>query len=751
MRPRFLPRLDSSDGKRWTATFVIANAVLVALAVVLGLHGYFDLLKLRKPHSGDDPIYVINQLGYEHLRLLLAAETTASLAEIRLRGDIFLNRIDLLSSSPMLASERNRLEEGKLDALVQSSIDTDRLIGGAGTPEGRQALLKQLRSDMQLVRDMMTNMSYVSRLLQTEERGRRIEGLIVNILVLEVLLAVVMALGFFISRIIGKLREANRIALASADLLRKNLELEVAKGRADEASRAKSQFLSNMSHEIRTPLNGIIGTLQLIDPATLTRDNKDSFDIIRRSSRSLLDIVNGILDIAKIEADEAQVTRRSFDVRRLMADVVAQHEVLAGERAIDLLIHIDESVPLQAFSDSIKVEQILNNLLSNAIKFTEQGFVTLTVTSQPEAQIDGKPCRNVLQIEVSDTGIGIAEADQARLFEPFRQVDGSLTRRYMGTGLGLSIVRRLAELLGGEVTLRSRPGVGTTVAVTIPEAWREDLADPATKTDVSPAVVLLGGQYSTIFRAAQMLSMQGQPLRIISSVAEAREFMRTPSTSVKGVIADGRFGGGALPLFETVQAETGRPWAIPVVIIQKQKGDPQTRAGYVTDEVVGIFSRSSLMEAIQRAFALDWPAHAEMRVPGARADPLPAAFAQLKVLVVDDNGINRRVLSRLLSNLGISSVESAESAAEALQKLADHRFDLVLMDIQMPEMDGYTATKLIRESENSDVRIIACSAHAFESDVKRSLEEGMDAHISKPVVASELVAVLKSIFVSAPA
>jgi|GEM_PF-4305138 len=739
-------RFPAPGGRLWTVIFIAVNVLLVAMAVVLGLLGYTDLVLLKKTRSGDDPIYVINQLGYEHLRLLLAAETGAAPAEIRLRGDIYLNRIDLLHKSPMLADERNRLEDGGLERLVQSADVTDRLISAATTPEGRQALLQQLHQDVRPVRDVMTAMSYVSRLLQTEERERRIHGLIINILILEALLAALIGLTLFVLRIISKLREMNQVANASADLLRKNLQLEIEKASADEASRAKSQFLSNMSHEIRTPLNGIIGTLQLVDTDSLTRDNKDSFDIIRRSSRILLQIVNSILDIAKIESNEAAIMKRQFDIRRLASDVLAQHEVLASDKSIDLLVRFDDAVPAILYGDSTKLEQILNNLLSNALKFTEDGAVTLTVEALREP---GLP--NGIRLGVTDTGIGISEKDQALLFEPFRQVDGSLTRRYMGTGLGLSIVRRLASLMQGSATLTSTPGVGTTVTVCIPDVWPQGLpllAQPASAPGAQgePAFLLLGGEYSTIFRAGQMLSALGKPVRLLYTPEDAADFVRSRAFPVQAAIVDRRFGGDARALLEALSDGGEVRWDIPTVFIQGLRAGGEERAGYVVDEVVGIFSRSSLMEALQRAIPRGRNSAVE---DGAKPDAGPVGapgLAHLKVLVVDDNAINRRVLVKLLANMEIHASETAASAAEALHLLSASRFDLVLMDIQMPEIDGYMATRLIRDRGHADVRIVACSAHAFETDAKRSLAEGMDGHISKPVVSAELERTVRSLF-----
>lgn len=735
-----------------TATVAVTALMVlfIVMAVVLGVLGYRGLNDLERPQ--DDPGWSIFQIGFEHQRLQLAVETGAPKSELRMRRDIYLSRVALLRDSPALEGVRNRMNSTSLMAFLQSAEITDALIEGSDSTEGREALLQQLRKDAKPVRDLMIDTTNLSRRLQNEERSQHIRNLVLSLAALEALLAILIALCIFALRLSSKLTEANKVALAGADLLKKNMELELEKARADEASKAKSQFLSNMSHEIRTPLNGIIGTLQLVDLKQLSRDNRDYFDIVRRSSHSLLEIVNSILNVSKIEANETVVSKRRLDIRLLVSDVLAQHEVQASEKNINILVDFDAEIPRLVFSDALMIEQVLNNLLSNALKFTEQGTVTLAVNRKrgeivsPEAEFpDG------LEFKVSDTGIGIAEVDHAELFLPFHQVDQALTRRYMGTGLGLSIVRRLTTMLGGEVSIDSKLGEGSTFTVVLPHCMRTDSTPVEPATDHAPRnaieVALIGGRLSTVFRAQQILSLPGIKLHVIETPEEAQALARSAKQSVRAAIIDQRFSGDAVLFLDGLSGDPEAGWKIPTIIIEGSKPRADNGRDYVVGKIPGRFSRSSFIETLQNCNILDFTGSVR-RQSRDHSISVDAAerFQQLKVLVVDDNSINRRVLSQLLRKLGIANVTTASGAEEALKRLAADNYDLVFMDIQMPEIDGYMATKLIRQQGHANIRIVACSAHAFETDIARSAMEGLDAHISKPIVLAELHNLLGRLF-----
>jgi two-component system sensor histidine kinase/response regulator len=734
-----------------------AMLLLLAAAFFLGVRGLSDLREMNTPNN--NTAWNISQLSFEHQKLLLIVQSDASAGDIRQQADVYQNQVNLLRTSPMFASIRSNLQDSRADALYASAMATQQLLARVDTQEGRSTLLQQLHSDLRPVRDLTVELANLNYNLESGDRMRRARSLITNVAALEVLMGALIGLSIFSYRTRKKLLDVNAIRLASAELSRRNLELELEKALADDASKAKSQFLSNMSHEIRTPLNGIIGTLQIIDKKSLTRENHDLLDIVQRSSRSLLEIVNSILSISKIEANEVDVSNSSFDLWRLVADVLAHYEVQAADKGIDLLVAFDESTQRIIVNDPVKIEQILHNLLSNALKFTERGNVTLSVRQRTEASADasdGSTC--CLELAVSDTGIGISEQDQEKIFRPFHQVDGSLRRRYMGTGLGLSIVRKLTSVLGGTVSLQSKPGVGTMVTVSLPGRSGEETSSPGmmngmpsdTGTPMEPDVVLLGGGFSTIFRANEVLLELGRRTRIISTPEELESLAAAPPRSAIAALIDQRFGGNATQVIERLSGSSRKGWHIPTILIGTPQATSREGRDAATDTlfaggVIGRFSRSSLAEALEKA-GLSGSAGDIETGPGGAAEPgmHGSGFSHLRVLIVDDNSINRRVLQRLLTNIGVSHTDVASGGAEAIERVETARFDLILMDVQMPEVDGYMATRLIREKGHR-TKIVACSAHAFETDVARSLAEGMDGHISKPVQLSELDALLKQL------
>lgn len=428
MTDRSLPGHASPRWNRWTISLVSVTSLLVVAFAVLATIGYNHVLDLTA--ARDDTSWVISQISYEHQRLLLAAETDASEADLRLRGDIYLSRVGLLQDAPSFSELRHVASPDGLAKLYKSAEITDDLINKAATADGRQILLERLRADSGAIRQEISQLSRLNYDIIVKDLASHANDI----------LRYIVAFGALLLVVIG-------LSVSGVVISRRNMQLEAQRNSANDASQVKSQFLSNMSHEIRTPLNGILGTLQLIDHGSLSRENKESIDIIGRSSRSLLGIVNNILDVSKIEAGESVVSRQLFDTRMFVADVLSHSAGLIKDKDIDLLVRFDESLPTYMYSDRLKLEQVLNNLFSNAAKFTEAGSIALEVRRTDPAS-SGEQDTGTIQFVVSDTGIGISQDDQARLFEPFKQVDSSLTRRYKGTGLGLNIVRNLVEKLG---------------------------------------------------------------------------------------------------------------------------------------------------------------------------------------------------------------------------------------------------------------------------------------------------------------
>jgi signal transduction histidine kinase/ActR/RegA family two-component response regulator len=735
---------DEVPEEHWLGyVYGTAMLLLISASVFLAVRGLSDLNELRTPR--DNTSWEISQMGSGHQQLLLAVVNGVGPADLSRHGDAYLAHVKTLREHAMFTELRTSLGEERLQPLYESATTTDGLLDTANTVEGREALRQQLLSDMPPIRLLTEELAETNYRLETAEHDRQARSIITNVIALETLMAALMGLSMFSYRTRKKLLDTNQIKLATAELSRRNLELELGKARADDASKAKSQFLSNMSHEIRTPLNGIIGTLQIIDGKSLTRENRDLLDIVKRSSRTLLDIVNSILSISKIEADEVEVSNRSFDIWRLVADVLAHYEVQAADKGIDLLVSFDDATPRNVHGDPVKVEQILSNLLSNALKFTETGSVSLAV--KPETrEVAGSPT-SMLKLAVTDSGIGISEADRTKIFRPFHQVDGSLRRRYMGTGLGLSIVRKLTAVMNGTVELESVLGKGTTVTVELPCGAATSAVETPRAPGGAPDVVLLGGQYSTIFRANEVLLQIGKRTHVITSASEAERFALAPPPSVKVALVDQRFGGNAEQVIKRLN------WRIPTILIETTANPAEAategmQGNVFADGIIGRFSRASLAEALERAGLIG--VRNEAQEPSERPPRLGDDLDHLRVLIVDDNAINRRVLQRLMTNLGISRTETVSGGGEAIRRIGEAEFDLVLMDVQMPEIDGYLATRLIREKGFSKLKIVACSAHAFETDVARSGEEGMDGHISKPVQLAELDTLLRKLFLQTP-
>lgn len=716
-----------------------AMLLLISASVFLIGQGLSNLKELRAPRDNTGREIAQMELAYQEL--LLAAVDGSSPADLNRYGGAYLVQARRLLEQPKFAAVRASAGEVKLQLLHESAAVIGGVLGDLATPVNREELRRQLLDDMAPLRQLTEDLAEIDYRLETEERERQAKSIITNMLALAMLMVALMGLSMFSYQTRKKLLDTNSIKLANTELSRRNLELELEKARADDASKAKTQFLSNMSHEIRTPLNGIIGTLQIIDEKSLTRETRDLLGIVKRSSRSLLDIVNSILSIAKIEANEVNVSNRRFDIWRLVADVLAHYEVLATDKGIDLLVSFDSDTPRNIVSDQVKFEQILHNLISNALKFTEKGSVTLAVSQETRDQA-GSPVP-FLRIAVSDTGIGISEQDQTKIFRPFHQVDSSLRRRYIGTGLGLSIVNKLTAIMDGSVRIVSEPGRGTTVTAELPfSAVTHEASSPRPK-DGAPDIVLLGGQYSTIFRANEVLLQIGKRTHIINSTEEAERFAVSPPPSTRLALVDQRFGGDAAQVIEHFA------WRIPTILIETTATTAEVAvdaasANVFAGGIIGRFSRASLAEALERAGLIGIQKDTE-QYPGLQPQ-LVHDFDHLRVLIVDDNAINRRVLQRMLANLGLSHTETVSGGAEAIHRVCEAAFDLVLMDVQMPEIDGYLATRLIRKNGFSRLKIVACSAHAFETDVARSGEEGMDGHISKPVKLAELDALLRSLF-----
>jgi two-component system sensor histidine kinase/response regulator len=542
-------------------------------------------------------------------------------------------------------------------------------------------------------------------------------------------------------------------------------DLDEARSEAEDATKAKSEFLANMSHEIRTPMNAIMGMAHLALKTDLTAKQYDYLKKVDISARSLLGIINDILDFSKIEAGKMDMEAVDFQLEDTLENISTLVGIKTQEKGLELLFKIDPSVPRALVGDPLRLGQILINLSNNAVKFTDTGEIVVATELVKKDQ-----ARVTLKFSVHDTGIGMTAEQAAKLFQPFAQADSSTTRKYGGTGLGLTISKRLAEMMGGKIWVESNPGQGSTFSFTADLGLGKERA----KKHFKPASELRGMKVLVVDDNATSRSILQEMLESfsfeVSSASSGEEGITELEAASKDkpfelVIMDWKMPGmDGIEASRRIKGHTGLG-KIPAIILVTAYGREEVMQQVEQVGLEGFLlkpvSPSMLFDAIMQAFGEAVPETSRIvRRHEQEAEALKH-IQGAKLLLVEDNEINQQVAREILEGAGLN-VTIATNGQEAVNAVKENNYDAVLMDVQMPVMDGYTATREIREWESelkaanssdisgsnlqpltSGLPIIAMTAHAMAGDEEKSLQAGMNGHVTKPIDPDQLFATLQ--------
>jgi PAS domain S-box-containing protein len=517
---------------------------------------------------------------------------------------------------------------------------------------------------------------------------------------------------------------------------------EDARRAALEAAQAKSKFLANMSHEIRTPMNGVLGMLDMLRHTELTDRQLDYLSIAHTSAESLLTVINDILDFSKIEAGRVHLEQIPFDVRAATEDVATLFSATAAQKDIEVACSVPRNFPTGVRGDPTRLRQILSNVIGNAVKFTQKGEVVVRVSVPDDPDLEPAPDEIALRFEVADTGIGMSEASVARLFVPFSQADASMTRRFGGTGLGLAIARQLIELMGSKIHVDSEEGVGTTFWFDLVFPRQPDAEDPLLQVES------LAG--------SRVLVVDDNETNRTILAHYLRDWNLDLDTACDGAEALARVRDAA---------EQGRPYRIAMLDMQMPGLDGATLARHIKQDPLTdatrlvLVSSTGVSEELLHDSGFDYSMTKPVRqsvvhdillemigprmIPRARTPYEPVLADGGRVLLAEDNAVNQRVAVGMLEMMGLD-VSIAADGARALEMLQSESFDLVLMDCQMPVMDGYEATRRLRMLPGTArlLPVVAMTANAMKGDREECIAAGMDDYVAKPFTLQQLSGVL---------
>lgn len=505
-----------------------------------------------------------------------------------------------------------------------------------------------------------------------------------------------------------------------------NVELDIAKKRAQEAARVKSEFLANMSHELRTPLNGVIGFTRQMLKTTLTNSQTDYLQTIEKSANNLLNIINDILDFSKLEAGKLALENIPFDFQGSLEEVVSLQATSAHEKGLELTLKVDPKIPTGLVGDPLRIQQVLTNLVGNSIKFTERGNIDISVElrSQRDDSVE-------LQFMVRDTGIGISERQQSQLFQAFSQADASISRRYGGTGLGLVITQKLVSQMGGEISLTSRLHQGSTFWFTLRLSSTDMPVSDLIETQVlrQRTLLLVEPNMQAASVIQQTLVQEGLVVTYRSSLPEEAE----------------SFDYVLLNLSPSKDNDTA---SVQLMVEQAMRCAPHVVVGTpsttlaLSDHLIQKYHIHCITKPLSRRKLLQTLAANQESIPLLESPQESRETLPLRVMAVDDNPANLKLISALLQER-VESVITCTNGVDAVKQAEVQHFDIILMDIQMPHMDGVTACGKIKQTElNANTPVIAVTAHAMSGERDRLLQAGMDDYLTKPIEEHVLQQVL---------